>query len=68
MLLPIVLIFMLRLINKHDLMGKYTNSRFFNAVAWLTAASRNGPVSHVDCGVDSLTCPSINTPRNLLKK
>jgi Mn2+/Fe2+ NRAMP family transporter len=36
-LLPIVLIFMLRLINKHDLMGKYTNSRFFNAIAWLTA-------------------------------
>jgi NRAMP (natural resistance-associated macrophage protein)-like metal ion transporter len=35
-LLPIVLIFMLRLINKHELMGKYTNSRWFNAVAWLT--------------------------------
>ena len=27
---------MLRLINKHDLMGKYTNSRWFNVVAWLT--------------------------------
>jgi len=38
-LLPIVLIFMLRLINKHELMGKYTNSRIFNAVAWLTAAT-----------------------------
>ena len=37
-LLPIVLIFMLRLINKHDLMGAYTNSRWFNVVAWLTAA------------------------------
>ena len=35
-LLPIVLVFMLRLINKHELMGKYTNSRWFNAVAWLT--------------------------------
>jgi NRAMP (natural resistance-associated macrophage protein)-like metal ion transporter len=35
-LLPIVLIFMLRLINKHELMGKYTNARWFNAVAWLT--------------------------------
>ncbi|MEO6816282.1 MAG: divalent metal cation transporter, partial [Edaphobacter sp.] len=35
-LLPIVLIFMLRLINKHELMGKYTNSRWFNAGAWLT--------------------------------
>ena len=36
-LLPIVLIFMLRLINKHELMGSYTNSRWFNAVAWITA-------------------------------
>jgi Mn2+/Fe2+ NRAMP family transporter len=35
-LLPIVLIFMLRLVNKHELMGKYTNSRFFNMVAWTT--------------------------------
>lgn len=35
-LLPIVLIFMLRLINKHDLMGKHTNSHWFNAMAWLT--------------------------------
>lgn len=36
-LLPVVLIFMLRLINKHELMGTYTNSRWFNAVAWITA-------------------------------
>ena len=36
-LLPVVLIFMLRLINKHDLMGQYTNSRWLNGVAWLTA-------------------------------
>jgi len=36
-LLPVVLIFMLRLINKHELMGEYTNSHWFNAVAWLTA-------------------------------
>jgi NRAMP (natural resistance-associated macrophage protein)-like metal ion transporter len=35
-LLPVVLLFMLRLINKHELMGKYTNSRWFNVVAWLT--------------------------------
>jgi len=35
-LLPIVLIFMLRLVNKHELMGKHTNGRWFNAVAWLT--------------------------------
>lgn len=36
-LLPVVLIFMLRLINRQELMGEYTNSRWFNAVAWLTA-------------------------------
>ena len=36
-LLPIVLIFMLKLINKHELMGKYTNSHWFNAVAWATS-------------------------------
>ncbi|HLK07098.1 MAG TPA: Nramp family divalent metal transporter [Candidatus Angelobacter sp.] len=37
-LLPFVLIFMLRLINKTSLMGKYVNSRFFNWVAWGTAS------------------------------
>ncbi len=37
-LLPVVLLFMLKLINKHELMGKYTNSWLFNSVAWLTAA------------------------------
>jgi NRAMP (natural resistance-associated macrophage protein)-like metal ion transporter len=34
--LPFVLIFMLLLINKKELMGNHTNSRFFDAVAWLT--------------------------------
>jgi NRAMP (natural resistance-associated macrophage protein)-like metal ion transporter len=37
-LLPVVLVFMLKLINKHELMGKYTNSTWFNIIAWLTAA------------------------------
>jgi NRAMP (natural resistance-associated macrophage protein)-like metal ion transporter len=37
-LLPVVLIFMLRLINKTELMGKYTNSLWFNIIAWLTAS------------------------------
>jgi NRAMP (natural resistance-associated macrophage protein)-like metal ion transporter len=37
-LLPFILVFMLLLINKHDLMGKHVNSRFFNVVAWGTAA------------------------------
>jgi len=35
-LLPFVLIFMLRLINREDLMGKYRNTRTFNAIAWVT--------------------------------
>lgn len=33
-LLPFVLIFMLRLVNRKDLMGDYRNSRLFNAIAW----------------------------------
>ena len=35
-LLPFVLIFMILLINKHDLMGEWTNSRGFNLVSWIT--------------------------------
>ncbi|HEY0307522.1 MAG TPA: Nramp family divalent metal transporter [Acidobacteriaceae bacterium] len=37
-LLPVVMIFMLRLINKHELMGKYTNNGWFNWIAYGTAA------------------------------
>jgi Mn2+/Fe2+ NRAMP family transporter len=37
-LLPLVIVFMLLLINRKDLMGEHVNSRWFNAVAWLTAA------------------------------
>jgi Mn2+/Fe2+ NRAMP family transporter len=36
-LLPVVLIFMLRLSNREDLMGNYRNSRFFNTIAWTTS-------------------------------
>ena len=36
-LLPLVLFFMLRLINKRELMGRHTKSRLDNAVAWSTA-------------------------------
>lgn len=36
-LLPFVLIFMLRLSNREDLMGKYKNTRNFNIIAWATA-------------------------------
>ncbi len=36
-LLPVVMIFMLILINKSELMGKHTNNRWFNLFAWLVA-------------------------------
>ena len=36
-LLPIVIVFMLLLINRKDLMGKHVNSHWFNAAAWVTA-------------------------------
>jgi Mn2+/Fe2+ NRAMP family transporter len=36
-LLPVIMIFMLKLINKHELMGEHTNSTWFNWVAWGTA-------------------------------
>ena len=35
-LLPFVLIYMVLLINKKDLMGEWTNPRWFNLVAWIT--------------------------------
>jgi Mn2+/Fe2+ NRAMP family transporter len=35
--LPIVLIFMILLINRKDLMGDQVNGRTFNAVAWITS-------------------------------
>lgn len=36
LMLPFVLIFMLFLINRHDLMGEYRNSNAFNRIAWAT--------------------------------
>ena len=38
-LLPVILIFMLKLINRKDVMGNYTNSRFYNAAVWAMAAA-----------------------------
>jgi NRAMP (natural resistance-associated macrophage protein)-like metal ion transporter len=38
LLLPIVLIFVLRLVNDKDLMGSYTNSRLFNILSYGTTA------------------------------
>jgi NRAMP (natural resistance-associated macrophage protein)-like metal ion transporter len=37
--LPIVVIFILLLINRRDLMGEHTNTFFFNVVAWVTAVA-----------------------------
>jgi Mn2+/Fe2+ NRAMP family transporter len=37
--LPIVVIFILLLVNRKDLMGEHTNTLFFNIVAWVTAVS-----------------------------
>jgi NRAMP (natural resistance-associated macrophage protein)-like metal ion transporter len=37
--LPVVLIFILLLVNRRDLMGQNTNSRTFNVVAWVTSAA-----------------------------
>lgn len=36
-LLPVVIVLMLLLVNRKDLMGKHTNSRTFNIIAWITA-------------------------------
>ena len=33
---PLVLIFMILLINKQNLMGEWINPRWFNAVSWFT--------------------------------
>lgn len=38
-MLPFVLIFMLRLSNREDLMGKYKNTRLFNTIAWVTCVT-----------------------------
>lgn len=35
-LLPVILVLMLRLVNKKRLMGHYTNSRTYNVIAWTT--------------------------------
>jgi Mn2+/Fe2+ NRAMP family transporter len=35
--LPVVVIFILLLVNRRDLMGDYVNTLTFNVVAWVTA-------------------------------
>jgi len=39
LVLPVVLLFILKLINDPKLMGTYTNSRFYNAICWIICAS-----------------------------
>jgi Mn2+/Fe2+ NRAMP family transporter len=36
-LLPVIIILMLLLINRHDLMGEHKNSRLWNVIAWATS-------------------------------
>jgi Mn2+/Fe2+ NRAMP family transporter len=38
-LLPIILVFMLRLINRKDVMRNYTNSRLYNVAVWIVAGA-----------------------------
>jgi len=38
LVLPVIMIFMLLLINNKKLMGEYTNKRFYNILSWLTVA------------------------------
>jgi NRAMP (natural resistance-associated macrophage protein)-like metal ion transporter len=42
LLLPLVMVFMLRLVNKHELMGKHTNKQWFNGLAWMTVVVVTG--------------------------
>src|SRR6266849_3485526 len=37
--LPVVLVFMLLLVNRRDLMGEYVNNRTLNVVGWVTAGA-----------------------------
>jgi hypothetical protein len=41
-LLPILLVFIIRLINNREVMGAYTNGRVYNALAWITVVSIAG--------------------------
>ena len=41
-LLPVLLIFIIRLVNKRAVMRRYTNGRVYNAVAWRTVVAVAG--------------------------
>lgn len=38
-LLPVLLVFILRLVNNRRLMGRYTNGRIYNIIAWVTTVA-----------------------------
>ncbi len=42
LLLPVVMYFMLRLVNSKELMGEHSNGLWFNVIAWATAAIVTG--------------------------
>ena len=41
-LLPVILVFMVKLVNKRDLMGDWVNSRFYNIVSWTSVVVLSG--------------------------
>ena len=42
LLLPVIMYFMLKLVNNQELMGNYRNKTWFNAIAWATAGIVTG--------------------------
>jgi NRAMP (natural resistance-associated macrophage protein)-like metal ion transporter len=58
-LLPILLVFILRLVNDHHIMGKYVNSPLQNAIAWGTTIALS-----VLCAVmiASIVLPALGVP------
>jgi len=38
-LLPVILVFMIKLVNQSDLMGEWKNTRFYNAVGWISVVA-----------------------------
>ena len=42
-LLPIILIYVLKIVNDRNVMGEHTNGLVYNVVAWTFAARLDGP-------------------------
>ena len=41
-LLPVLLVFIIRLVNNREIMGEHTNGRVYNALAWITVVAVAG--------------------------